>query len=113
MGKYDKYTNTYDRDGNLIRKVGPRGKIEDYTVEELEELVDKLANDKDENGKVKNPVGLNNANKILFQYYTSKKGAHRLKELLQKLQEESKARKTTKEQAVEAINEVKEILPEE
>ena len=106
MSKINKYANLYDKDGNLIRKVDENtGKLENYTLEELEELVDKLANDKDENGRVKNPVALNNANIILMQYYM-KYGNPHIDEWLKKLHES----KSVNEQFAEKIKEVAEDL---
>ena len=49
MGKINKYANIYNNDGNIIRKLNDKGVLEDYTMEELEKLVDELGNDKDEN----------------------------------------------------------------
>ena len=75
MGKICKYANIYstekDNDGEykLIRKVNNNGVLEDYTMEELEHLVDDLGNDKDEDNKIKNKLAFNNAASILFQYY--------------------------------------------
>lgn len=104
-----KYSNIYDREGNLIRHVDETtGKILPYTLEELEELVDKLANDKDENGKVKDPVALNNANWVLMQYY-QKYGNPRIEEYLRKLAES----KPTEEQVQEKLEEVQEEVQKE
>ena len=58
MGKINKYANIYDKEGNLMRHVGDDGKLKKYTINELEDLVDKLAEDKDENGNVKDPQSL-------------------------------------------------------
>lgn len=46
MGKISKYSNLYDKDGKLIRSVDSvSGRLDDYTIEELENLVDELAKD--------------------------------------------------------------------
>lgn len=106
MAKLNKYANLYDKDGNLIRHIDEKtGKLEDYTMEELEELVDKLANDKDENGRVRNPMALNNANLILMQYYMRYGNPH-IDEIL-------KRSKSSDEQFIEKINEVAEELKQE
>lgn len=110
MSKLNKYANLYDKDGNLIRHIDEKtGKLEDYTMEELEALVDKLANDKDENGKVKNPVALNNVNWVLMMYY-QKYGNPHLKEWLEKAK--ASEQKTTEEEfknkIEEAMNDLKE-----
>ena len=69
MGKINKYANIYDTEGNLIRHVGDDGKLKNYTIPELEELVDKLAEEKDEEGNVKDPQALNNAYSVLSEQY--------------------------------------------
>lgn len=103
MGKISKNANIYDLQGNILRHVDEDGKLHNYTTEELEELVDKLADDKDEDGKVKDPRALNNANSILFQYYQKYGNPHEneLKELIKKYQES----KTTKEEAQQKLEE--------
>lgn len=111
MGKISKNANIYDLQGNLLRHVDEDGRLHNYTTEELEELVDKLANDKDENGKVKDPRALNNANSILFQYYQKYGNPHEneLKELIKKYQES----KTTKEEAQQKLEELASDLDEQ
>lgn len=106
MSKINKYANLYDKDGNLIRHIDEKtGKLEDYTLEELEELLDKLANDKDENGKVKNPMALNNVNYMLMLYY-QKYGNPHIEEWLKK----ANASKSEDEQFKEKIKEVMDEL---
>lgn len=43
MSKINKYANLYDKDGNLIRKAP----LTDYTIEEVEKLIDEYTGDKD------------------------------------------------------------------
>ena len=106
MSKINKWANLYDKDGKLIRKVDEKtGKLENYTMEELEELVDQLYNDKDEDGKIKNPQALNNVNMVLMEYYR-KYGNPHLKDILEKLQNS----KSTDEQAQEKLREVEEEI---
>lgn len=76
MGKINKYANIYDKScttdncqEHLLRSVGEDGILHDYTLEELEKLVDDLGNDKDENGKMRNVQAFNNASAVLYQYY--------------------------------------------
>lgn len=97
MGKINKFANIYDTNGNLIRHVGDDGKLKKYTIQELEDLLDKLAEDKDENGNVKDPKALNNVNSILFQEYQKHGNPHEkeLLEKLQKIQEEKQSGETT------------------
>ena len=69
MGKINKFANIYDKDGNLLRHVDEDGKLKNYTIPELEELVDKLAEDKDEEGHIKDPNALNNVYSVLQKEY--------------------------------------------
>lgn len=90
MGKISKYSNLYDKDGNFLHK--PRN----YSIEELEELVDMLD---------KNSKEFANATAILMHMYEQKGNPHR-DELIQKLIEQSKT-KTTKAEVVNALNDLK------
>lgn len=109
MGKINKYANIYDKEGNLIRHVGDDGKLKKYTINELEDLVDKLAEDKDENGNVKDPQSLNNVYSVLSEQY--KKNPSYLINKLSKLQKEANpegstmAEKTTTEEVEKALKE--------
>lgn len=93
MGKINKNSNLYDKDGNFLHKPGK------YTIEELEELIDTL----DENSKE-----FANATAILMHMYEQKGNPHR-DELIQKLIERSKT-KTTKAEIVNALNETNETI---
>ena len=100
MGKISKYSNLYDKDGKLIRSVDSvSGRLDDYTIEELEELVDTLD---------KNSKEFANATAILMHMYEQKGNPHR-DELIQKLIEQSKT-KTTKAEVVNALNEANETI---
>ena len=109
MGKINKYANIYDKEGNLMRHVGDDGKLKKYTINELEDLVDKLAEDKDENGNVKDPQSLNNVYSVLSEQY--KKNTSYLINKLSKLQKEANpegstmAKKTTTEEVEKALKE--------
>lgn len=109
MGKINKYANIYDKEGNLIRHVGDDGKLKKYTINELEDLVDKLAKDKDENGNVKDPQSLNNVFSVLSEQY--RKNPSYLINKLSKLQKEANpegstmAEKTTLEEVEKALKE--------
>lgn len=109
MGKINKYANIYDKEGNLIRHVGDDGKLKKYTINELEDLVDKLAEDKDENGNVKDPQSLNNVYSVLSEQY--KKNPSYLINKLSKLQKEAypagsiMAEKATTEEVEKALKE--------
>lgn len=109
MGKVNKYANIYDKEGNLIRHVGDDGKLKKYTINELEDLVDKLAEDKDENGNVKDPQSLNNVYSVLSEQY--KKNPSYLINKLSKLQKKANpegstmAEKATTEEVEKALKE--------
>lgn len=90
MGKISKYSNLYDKNGNFLHKPG------NYSIEELEKLVDTLD---------KNSKEFANATAILMHMYEQKGNPHRDK-LIQKLIEQSKT-KTTKDEVVNALNELK------
>ena len=90
MGKISKYSNLYDKDCNFLHKPG------NYSIEELEELVDTLD---------KNSREFANATAILMHMYEQKGNPHR-DELIQKLIEQSKT-KTTKAEVVNALNDIK------
>lgn len=90
MGKISKYSNLYDKDGNFLHKPG------NYSIEELEELIDKLD---------KNSKEFANATAILMHMYEQKGNPHR-DELIQKLIEQSKT-KTTKAEVINALNDIK------
>lgn len=109
MGKINKYANIYDKEGNLIRHVGDDGKLKKYTINELEDLVDKLAEDKNENGNVKDPQSLNNVYSVLSEQY--KKNPSYLINKLSKLQKDANpegsiiAEKTTTEEVEKVLKE--------
>lgn len=89
MGKISKYSNLYDKNGNFLHKPG------NYSIEELEELVDTLD---------KNSKEFANATAILMHMYEQKGNPHK-EELIQKLIEQSKT-KTTKAEVVDALNDL-------
>ena len=89
MGKISKYSNLYDKDSNFLHKPG------NYSIEELEKLVDTLD---------KNSKEFANATAILMHMYEQKGNPHR-DELIQKLIEQSKT-KTTKAEVIDALNDI-------
>lgn len=117
MGKINKYANIYDTEGNLIRHVGDDGKLKNYTISELEELVDKLAEEKDENGNVKDPQALNNVYSVLSEQY--RKNPKYLFNKMSELQKQraeggaSLAEKTAPEEVEKALEEVQVSTKEE
>ena len=89
MGKISKYSNLDDKDGNFLHKPG------NYSIEELEELIDTLD---------KNSREFSNATAILMHMYEQKGNPHR-DELIQKLIEQSKT-KTTKDEVINALKDI-------
>ena len=89
MGRISKYSNLYDKNGNFLHKPG------NYSIEELEELVDTLD---------KNSREFANATAILMHMYEQKGNPHK-DELIQKLIEQSKT-KTTKAEVINALKDV-------
>lgn len=108
MGKICKYANIYstekDNDGKykLIRKVNNNGVLEDYTMEELEQLVDDLGNDKDEDNKIKNRLAFNNASSILFQYYQKYGNPHE-KDIIEALKSKPRSIEEQKQEALSTV----------
>jgi hypothetical protein len=117
MGKINKYANIYDTEGNLIRHVGDDGKLKNYTISELEELVDKLAEEKDENGNVKDPQALNNVYSLLSEQY--RKNPQYLFNKMSELQKQraegeyTMAEKTAPEEVEKALTEMKTLSEDE
>ena len=89
MGKISKYSNLYDKDGNFLHKPG------NYSIEELEELIDTLD---------KNSKEFANTTAILMHMYEQKGNPHR-DELIQKLINQSKT-KTTKAEVIDALKDI-------
>ena len=89
MGKISKYSNLYDKNCNFLHKPG------NYSIEELEELIDTLD---------KNSKEFANATAILMHMYEQKGNPHR-DELIQKLIEQSKT-KTTKAEVINALKDI-------
>lgn len=111
MGKICKYSNLYSSDGELLRKVDEKtGVLKDYTIEELEQLLDKLGEDKDENGNIKNVIAFSNVYKILMQQYIKYGNPHE-KEIRERLEKIAKER-GIEEQVQNAMNELKDAIAE-
>lgn len=100
MGKICKYSNLYDKDGKLIRSVDSvSGRLEDYTIEELENLVDELAKDETKRAEYTNSMS------VLMHMYETKGNPHK-DEIVNKINEYVKT-KTTKAEIVNALNDIK------
>lgn len=100
MGKISKYSNLYDKDGKLIRSVDSvSGRLDDYTIEELENLVDELAKDETKRTEYTNSMS------VLMHMYETKGNPHK-DEIVNKINEYVKT-KTTKAEIVDALNDLK------
>ena len=100
MGKICKYSNLYDKDGKLIRSADSvSGRLEDYTSEELENLVDELS--KDETKR----TAYTNSMSVLMHMYETKGNPHK-DEIIQKVNDYVKT-KTTKAEVTKALNDIK------
>ena len=92
MGKICKYSNLYDKDGKFLHGPGS------YTIQECEELVDKLAEE------APNSKAYANAMATLMSMYEKYGNPHK-DEIVQKVNEYVKT-KTTKAEVTKALNEV-------
>lgn len=100
MGKISKYSNLYDKDGKLIRSVDSvSGRLDDYTIEELENLVDELAKDETKRTEYANSMS------VLMHMYETKGNPHK-NEIVNKINEYVKT-KTTKSEVINALNDIK------
>lgn len=100
MGKISKYSNLYDKDGKLIRSVDSvSGRLEDYTIEELENLVDELAKDETKRTEYTNSMS------VLMHMYETKGNPHK-NEIVNKINEYV-GTKTTKAEVINALNDIK------
>lgn len=100
MGKISKYSNLYDKDGKLIRSVDSvSGRLDDYTIEELENLVYELAKDETKRTEYTNSMS------VLMHMYETKGNSHK-NEIVNKINEYVKT-KTTKAEVINALNDIK------
>lgn len=102
MGKISKYSNLYDKNGKLIRSIDSvSGKLEQYSIEELEKLVDELA--KDETKR----TAYTNSMSVLMHMYETKGNPHK-DDIIQKINDYAKSKtKTTKAEVINALNDIK------
>lgn len=102
MGKISKYSNLYDKDGKLIRSVDSvSGRLDDYTIEELESLVDELAKDETKRTEYTNSMS------VLMRMYETKGNPHK-DDIIQKINDYAKSKaKTTKAEVINALNDIK------
>lgn len=102
MGKISKYSNLYDRNGKLIRSIDSvSGRLEPYSIEELEKLVDELAKDEAKRTEYANSMS------VLMHMYETKGNPHK-DDIIQKINDYAKSKtKTTKAEVINALNDIK------
>lgn len=102
MGKISKYSNLYDRNGKLIRPIDSvSGRLEPYSIEELEKLVDELAKDETKRTEYTNSMS------VLMRMYDTKGNPHK-NDIIQKINDYAKSKtKTTKAEVINALNDIK------
>ena len=102
MGKISKYSNLYDRNGKLIRSIDSvSGRLEPYSIEELEKLVDELAKDETKRTEYANSMS------VLMRMYDTKGNPHK-NDIIQKINDYAKSKtKTTKAEVINALNDIK------
>lgn len=102
MGKISKYSNLYDKGGKLIRSVDSiSGRLDDYTIEELENLVDELAKDETKRTEYTNSMS------VLMRMYETKGNPHK-DDIIQKINDYAKSKtKTTKAEVINALKDIK------
>lgn len=102
MGKISKYSNLYDKDGKLIRSVDSiSGRLNDYAIEELENLVDELAKDETKRTEYTNSMS------VLMHMYETKGNPHK-DDIIQKINDYAKSKtKTTKAEVINALKDIK------
>lgn len=104
MGKISKYSNLY-KDNVLIRSVNDKGVLEKYTLKEVQDLIDKLGTEKDENGRIKDQEGFNNASYILMQMYNDTKYNDEKENFIKELNDRLRVDKEGVRRTLEETNE--------
>lgn len=111
MGKINKYSNLYDKEGKLIKHVNDEGVLTQFTIKEIEELVDTLD---------KNTKEYQNAIMVLTEMYKNPKTKEDIeyveslqKDLIKRLQDEANKKKDEENRVVKALGEVKEEVDNE
>lgn len=111
MGKINKYSNLYDKEGKLIKHVNDEGVLTQFTIKEVEELVDTLD---------KNTKEYQNAIMVLTEMYKNPKTKEDIeyveslqKDLIKRLQDEADKKKDEENRVVKALGEVKEEIDNE
>lgn len=109
MGKISKYSNLYDKNGQLLRHVDENGLLRDYTLEELDEYCKTLD---------PNTQAYRNCCSVLIEWYQNPRTKEdkeyvqkKRQELLDKLQKQAEEnKKKSPDSVTEALQEVDEQL---
>lgn len=104
MGEISKYSNLY-RNNTLEKHVNNKGILEKYTLKEVQGLVDKLGTEKDENGRIKDQEGFNNASYILMQMYNDPKYNDEKENFIKELNDRLRVDKEGVRRTLEETNE--------
>ena len=104
MGKISKYSNLY-RNNTLERHVDDKGVLRKYSLKEVQDLVDKLGTEKDENGRIKDQEGFNNASYILRQMYNDSKYSKEKENFIKELNDRLRVDKEGVRRTLEETNE--------
>lgn len=110
MGKISKYSNLY-RNNTLERSVNDKGILRKYTLKEVQDLVDKLGTEKDENGRIKDQEGFNNASYILMQMYNDPKYNDEKENFIKKLNDRLRVDKEEVRRALVGDDESEDVQP--
>lgn len=105
MWKISKHSNLYNRHGELLKKVNSGGILEEYTLKEVQDLVDKLGTEKDKNGNIKNQFGFNNASYVLMQMYNNPKYSKEKENFIKELNDRLRTNKADVERTLEETRE--------
>lgn len=103
MGKINKNSNLYDKDGNLLRHVNEDGVLEKYTTKELEELLKTFVED----NKIIDQEKYDNVMSILMMRYRETGDNDNI---FKRIEEYINTKTSSKDEVNNALNDVKEQL---
>lgn len=109
MGKISKHSNLYSRHVELLKKVNSGGILEEYTLKEVQDLVDKLGTEKDKNGNIKDQFGFNNASYVLMQMYNNPKYSKEKENFIKELNDRLRTNKADVKRTLEETREELEL----
>ncbi len=103
MGKINKNSNLYDKEGNLLRHVNEDGILEKYTTKELEELLKTFVED----NKIIDQEKYDNVMSILMMRYRETGDNDNI---FKRIEEYISTKTSSKDEVNNALNDVKEQL---